>query len=334
MNADLQPCGYILVGSGLHAGARLELVEPDRWYSAGGHVHADYWLADTELAEARLEFISRGGVILLRLVEGPEPLIGTLSAPAGVELVIDAPVTWGGVSFRAVAMPAAAPAPQPHESESELAANPQDTPARLRKWLRGAPAIRPARVGLVLLSVVAIAAPLFMLLSVARSISTAYEQSERQSDALQAQQAPEARSAAARAAAQRLADLIGMQSISVMAADARTLALSGSDIPFERRESIKAAIAQFEVEYVVRDNIMYREKPHAGPTELLRLPEGVDTASYGFDGHLRGRNGTTYLVGSTLPDGSRIESIDNGRIWLLRGSERSVMVAPILSDSE
>lgn len=333
MSADSQPCGYLLVGSGLHAGARLELPEPEQWYSAGGHVGVDYWLADAELADARLEFACLGGAIVLRLVDGPELLIGAASVPAGTEAVVDAPVTWGGVSLRAVAMPMAAPQPPVPETAAPAPAPATTLGGRLRRWLR-VPRVEPARVGLVLLAAVSVVVPLLLLVSVARSMLDAQELRERQGDALRAQQSPEARSAAARAAAQRLADLIGMQGISVMAADARTLALFGTDIPFEQRASIKAAIAQFEVQYAVRDNIVYRERPAATPTELQRLPDGVDTVAYGPDGHLHGRNGSTYLVGSTLPDGSRIESIDSGHVSLLHGNERSVLVAPILTETE
>lgn len=338
MNASGRPVAYVLIENGMHQGARLELSEYGVWYSAGGVVDADYWLADPELADAKIEFASAEGQVWLRLHAGPEAVLDGAIVGVGGQGRIDRSVVWGGVGMRAVVMPAEEPAAAAAEPP------PEETPksAQQVRWDAAVAAARgagsrllqrapsPRRLGLGLLALLAVALPLIAVGILLDSMQERYHQSERQSQALAVQSDPRQKLADARAAAQRLADLIGLRTVSVVAVDGKSLALFGSDVPADRSPAIRAAITQFEPEFVVRDNIAYNPERPDGPLELVRLPEGIDFVQYGPDGFLRGPQGRAYLAGGTLPDGMRIEEIRDDQIWFTRGTQQAVLRARAL----
>lgn len=307
---------YVLVENGMHRGARLELREPGTWYAAGGQVDADYWLADPDLAEAKALFALIDGSVRVRIEAGPAAAIDGAVLDAGGEAVLRRSLLWGGVSFRGVAMPLETGTATPQPAVA--------TPTALAAALA---ARVPRRAGLWLLATLALAVPLGLVLVLLSSLLERVEQRERQAKAIAAQSGPDMKRAQARAAAQRMADLIGVRTVNVSALDGETLALYGSNVPPEQREAIQAAVAQFEPHFKVRDNIVYRDDRPPPPVELARLPDGVDFVQYGSDGFLRGRNGSLYLVGAKLPDGTQIEDIGETQISFSRGHERAVLRA-------
>lgn len=311
------PVAYVLVETGMHSGARLELREPGTWYSVGGLVDADYWLADPDLAEAKLQFAFVDGSVRARVQAGPAASIDSAVLDVGAEGIVRRTVLWGGVSLRAVAMPAeAAPPTSAPLSRGAAQALRQRLGTKLSR-----------RAAIWLLASLAVIVPLGLMLTTLTSMLDRVEQHDRQAKAIAAQSGPDMKRANARAAAQRMADLIGIRTVSVTAVDGETLALFGSNVPPEHRDTILAAISQFEPAFTVRDNIAYRDDQPVRPVELNRLPEGVDFVQYGSEGFLRSRAGNVYLLGGKLPDGTQVELIGSAEIWLSRGNERSVLRA-------
>jgi hypothetical protein len=312
------PVAYVLVETGMHSGARLELREPGTWYSVGGLVDADYWLADPDLAEAKLEFAFIGGSVRVRVHSGPAASLENAVLDVGAEGTVRRTVLWGGVSLRAVTMPAEAAPP--------ASAPANRNPAQALRQHLGTKLSR--RAAIWLLASLAVIVPLGLMLATLTSMLDRFDQQDRQAKAIAAQSGPDMKRANARAAAQRLADLISIRTVSVTAIDGETLALFGTNVPPEHREAILAAISQFEPSFTVRDNIAYRDDQPVRPVELSRLPEGVDFVHFGSEGFLRSRAGNVYLLGGKLPDGTQVELIGSTEIWLSRGNERSVLRAP------
>jgi len=328
MSAEaFRPVAYVLVENGLHAGARLELRDAGVWYSAGGLVDAEYWLADPDLVEAKAEFAYIDGVVHARLLAGPTMLLGTASVEAGAPVPFDRGLLWGGVSFRAVAMPSPTE-PQVQAATKAAAAPVPEGSAALAAALRSAGRRAGSRrSAMLLVAVLAVVVPAAITLSLLGSMLERHQHREAQREALFAQEDPGVRLNHARSAAQRLSDLIGMQAVSVAALDGRTLAVFGTNVPPERRDSVRASIAQFETEYSVRDNVSYRSDAAPRAFRLTQLPEGVDLVQYGPEGYLRGREGRLYLPGGTLPDGAQVDLIREDEVWLRRGQERAVLRA-------
>lgn len=324
--ATTRPVAYVLVESGLHAGARLELNEAQTPYSAGGLVDADYWLADPDLAEAKAQFVFTDAGVRVRLLAGPVMILGAASLEAGAEAAFDKPLLWGGVSFRVVVMP------QVPEPVRDVVASPnagQATVDRAKKLAGRVAGNR--RLMTAMLAMVAVIVPTGIAVSLVGPMWERQRARERQREALSAQEDPRVRHTQARAGAQRLADLIGMQSVSVTALDGKTLAVFGVDLPAERREAVRAAIAQFESEFTVRDNVSYRSESASRAVQLTHLPEGIDLVQYGPQGYLRGRDGRLYLTGGVLPDGTQVDLIREREVWLSRGNERAILRADALA---
>jgi hypothetical protein len=324
MTTDGRPVAYLLVENGLHAGARLELREAGQWYSAGGLVDAEYWLADPDLAEAKAEFALVDGAVCARLVTGPPLILGTTSLePGAAAVALDQPLLWGGVSFRGVAMPPLA---------AETAA-PAAAPAPVRRPLAGRALDAVRRIGAnrrllsVALALLALVVPAAVVLSLLGSMLERRQAMELQRDALSAQEDPRAQYLRARSAAQRLSDLIGVQSVSVTALDGKTLAVFGTNVARSERERVRAAVAQFERDFAVRDNVVYQAEAMARAAVLPHLPEGIDLVQYGPQGYLRGHDGRLYLPGGVLPNGMQVDLIREREVWLSRGSERAVLRA-------
>lgn len=322
-NTTHRPAAFVLIESGLHAGARLELRHHDVWYSVGGVVDAEYWMADDDLAEAKVEFGCFAGQMRIRVLAGPELVMGGNTAPVGSELVLEGPVLWGGIGFRGVVMPDPGPeAEMQQQADGWNAAAPQQLPPLLdrKRYLRP------------VFAAVAVVAPLLLVFAQADTMLTRWRAAEKRSEVMAAQNNPAARLANARSAAQRLADLIAIKSVSVTAPDADTLLVSGTEIGAEHRESIEASIEQFHTEFRVRNVVAYRnEPPRSQITELAQLPSGIDLAEYGSNGFLRGKDGQTYMAGGVLPDGAQIVAINEAGIWLSKGSDRAVLRANTLS---
>lgn len=312
---------YVLVESGLHAGARLELQEAQTWYSAGGQVDADYWLADPDLTEAKAQFAFVDGGVRVRLLAGPPMVIGAASIEVGAEVAFDNSLLWGGVSFRAAVMPQVQePAPDVLPKNA-----PQANVANAMKAVRGLAANR--RVMTSLLAMMAVVIPTGIAVSLLGPMLERQHTRERQREALSAQEDPRVRQAQARAAAQRLADLIGMQSVTVTALNGKTLTVFGVNLPSERREAVRAAIAQFEGEFTVHNNISYQAETAPRPARQTHLPEGIDLVQYGPQGYLRGRDGRLYLAGGVLPDGTQVDLIRDREVWLSHGADRAILHA-------
>lgn len=325
MTTNGRPAAYILVESGLHAGAKLEIGAPDTWYAVGGSVDCEYWLADAALTDARIEFCLHNGLVVVRHDRGPDLLVADEPVAPGGQALVEHRLLWGGVSMRAAVLPAERA--EPADAPPAAAAPPRlaDAVQRLRAWT----ALRSRQLALGTLAVLAVVLPALLLASVAGDIIDTQDRMARRQEVLRTQETPETRLAAARAAAQRLSDLIGYQGISVMASDAHTLSIFGTDIPLDRKASVRAAVAQFTRDYGIRDNVLYRDDGPKPPQELAKLPEGVTLAEFGNDGYLRGKDGRIYLPGGLLPDGSRIESIADGLVRLQRGNDRMVLRAPL-----
>ena len=317
-NTTQNPAAFVLVENGLHAGARLELRHHDVWYSVGGIVDAEYWMADDDLAEAKAEFGCFAGQMHMRVLAGPDLVMGGNTAPPGTEVVLEGTVLWGGVGFRGVLMPANGPEAEVQQAEGWRSAAPQ----QLQPLLQTKRFVRPV------LAAVAVVAPLLLVFAQADTMLTRFRAAEKRSEALAAQSNPSVKLANARSAAQRLADLVAMKSVSVTAPNAETLVISGTDIGAEHRESIEAAIEQFHTEFRVTNMVSYRnEPPRAQITELAQLPSGIDLVEYGSNGFLRGKDGQTYMAGGVLPDGAQIVAINEAGIWLSKGSDRAVLRA-------
>lgn len=323
---DTRVAAYVLVETGLHAGARLELREPRAWYSAGGLIDTEYWLADPDLAEAKAEFALIDGSVRVRLSAGPALVVGTASVEAGAEAVIGDRLLWGGVAFRAVVMPVA-PEQEPVLPESPPEAGGEKVMHALNV-ARGLAKSR--RLMMSLLAMIAVVVPVGLAMSLLGPIFERQRARELQREALSAQEDPRARHAQARAAAQRLNDLIGIQTVSVNAVDGKTLAVFGLNLPAERRNAVHAAISQFEGEFTVRDNIVYQAASVPRPAQLVSLPEGIDLVQYGPQGYLRGRDGRLYLMGGVLPNGMQVDLIREGEVLLSRGTEHAVIRAVAL----
>ncbi len=318
-NTTQNPAAFVLVESGLHAGARLELRHHDVWYSVGGVVDAEYWMADDDLAEAKAEFGCFAGQMQMRVLAGPDLVMGGNTAPAGTEIVLEGTVLWGGIGFRGVLMPAQGPEIEVQQQADRWRSA---APQQLQPLLQTKRLVRPV------LAAVAVVAPLLLVFAQADTMLTRFRAAEKRSEALAAQNNPAVKLANARSAAQRLADLVAMKSVSVTAPDAETLVISGTDISAEHRESIEAAIGQFHTEFRVRNVVSYRnEAPRAQITELAQLPSGIDLVEYGSNGFLRGKDGQTYMAGGVLPDGAQIVAINEAGIWLSKGSDRAVLRA-------
>ena len=317
-NTTSRPAAFVLVESGLHAGARLELRERDVWYSVGGVVDAEYWMADDDLAEGKAEFGCIAGQLRVRVVAGPELVVGPNAVPVGEEIALDGGVLWGGIGFRGVVLPEEpeVEAPQPADSWQNA------MPHQMQPLLRHRRFVRPV------LAIIAVVVPLLLVFAQADNVLTRMRTTQERKEALAAQKTPAVKLANARAAAQRMADLIAMQSVSVSAPDGNTLLLSGTDIGPEHRETIEAAIAQFQADFQVRNLVSYRPDPaRKQVTELAQLPSGIDLAEYGSNGYLRGKDGQTYMTGGVLPDGAHIVAINEAGIWLAKGTERAVLRA-------
>ncbi len=315
-NTTPRAAAFVLIESGLHAGARLELREKEVWYSVGGVVDAEYWMADDDLAEAKAEFGCFGGQLHVRVLAGPELVIGANTVPVGHEILLEGGVLWGGIGFRGVLMPDLPEVDMSQQAEWQSATQQQLQPLHRKRF------VRPA------LALTALVVPLLLVFAQADNIMTRMRTIEKRKEALAAQNNPAVKLANARAAAQRMADLIAMQSVSVSAPDGETLLLTGTDIGPEHRETIDAAVAQFQTEYRVRNSVAYRsEPPRKQVTELAQLPSGIDLVEYGSNGYLRGKDGQTYMAGGVLPDGAQVVAINEAGIWLSKGSDRAVLRA-------
>lgn len=323
MSAEDRPVAFVLVETGMHAGARLELREAGTWYAAGGQVDAEYWLADPDLQDARVEFAVIGGALRARLREGPALIVGTASVEPGGETTVEQTLLWGGVSFRAELMP---PPPEDKAAAAAPASPPRPAPA-----VRIVAAVRELARNRRLLSLMGATAVLVVPAAVAMSsLSSMLERRQAQQlqrEALSAQESPEVQMLRAREAAQRLSDLVGTPTVSVKALDGRTLALFGSNVPRSDQERVRNAVAQVERGFTVRDNVVYQPETPATAKTLTRLPEGVDLVQYGPRGYLKGRDGHLYLAGGVLPDGTRVDLIRDREVWLSRGTERAVLRA-------
>ena len=317
-NTTPRPAAFILVESGLHAGARLELRQYDVWYSVGGVVDAEYWMADEDLAEGKAEFGCIAGQLRVRVVAGPNLVVGPNTVPAGEEIALDGGVLWGGIGFRGVVLPEEPQVEMPQLADSWQGSMPQ----QMQPLLRHKRFVRSA------LAVIAVVVPLLLVFAQADNVLTRMRSTQERKEALAAQKSPAVKLANARAAAQRMADLIAMQSVSVSAPDGNTLIISGTDIDTEHREAIEGAIAQFQADFQVRNLVSYRaEPPRKQVTELAQLPSGIDLVEYGSNGYLRGKDGQTYMTGGVLPDGAQIMAINEAGIWLVKGAERAVLRA-------
>jgi hypothetical protein len=317
-NTTARPAAFVLVESGLHAGARLELREHDVWYSVGGVVDAEYWMADDDLAEAKAEFGCIAGQLRIRVLAGPEAVVGPNTVPLGQEILLEGGVLWGGIGFRGVVLPEAPQVEVPQQADSWHSGMPQQMQ----------PLLRRKRFVRLLVATVAVIVPLLLVFAQADNVLTRMRATEQRKEVLAAQKTPAAKLAYARAAAQRMADLIAMQSISVSAPDANTLLVSGTEIGAEHREAIEAAITQFQSDFQVRNAVSYRSEPaRKQVTELAQLPTGIDLVEYGSNGYLRGKDGQTYMTGGVLPDGAQVMAINEAGIWLAKGTERAVLRA-------
>lgn len=316
---------YVLVETGLHAGARLELHDAQVWYSVGGMVDAEYWLADAELADAKAEFRRAGSTLEVRLVSGPPMLLDAASIEAGGEPVpFTKPLLWGGVSFRAAVMP------KPAEAPADKPAVPSGQRAALAGVLAGGRRVLGNRRAVsMVLALAAIMVPAAIVLALLSSLLQEHRSQDLQRQALSAQQDPQVQLQRAKAAAQRLSDLIGSPAVSVSALDSKTLAVFGSRVPSSLRDQIQAAASQFEHDFTVRDHVAYLAEgvPHAAL--LTHLPDGIDLVQYGPHGFLRGHDGRLYLNGGVLPDGMQVDLIRDGEVLLSRGNERAVLRAGV-----
>lgn len=324
MNTETRPAACVLVENGLHAGARLELREAAVWYAVGGQVDAEYWLADADLAEGKLEFALIDGTVRARLLAGPPMIFGSESVEAGAEAVaFDRPMLWGGVSLRAVVLPP----PLAHD-DATTAPPPANAKALAGKMKRVARAlVSDRRLLSVVLALAVLLIPAVAMSSLLASMLQRQHAQELQREALSAQEDPRAQYLRARQAAERLSDLIGLQAVSVSAVDGKTLAVFGTSVPAAERDRVRAAIAQFERDFTVRDNVIYQTEPAAGAVLLTRLPEGIDLVQYGPHGYLRGHDGRLYLPGGLLPDGMRVDLIRDHEVRFSRGNERAVLRA-------
>ena len=323
--ADTRPVAYVLVETGMHAGARLELREARTWYTAGGAIDTDYWLADADLADAKVHLALMDGSVRVRLSEGPALVIGAASVEVGTEAAIDDSMLWGGVTFRAVVMPEVpAPvhqAPPPDAGGAKM--------VKVMSALRGL--LKSRRLMASVLATIALVIPAALAISLIGPIFERQHARELQREALSAQEDPNVRYAQARAAAQRLGDLIGIQTVSVTAVDGKTLAVFGMNVPPSRKDAVSTAISQFESEFTVRDNIVYQPENVVRAVQLVALPEGIDLVQYGPQGYLRGSDGRLYLAGGMLPNGMQVDLIREGEVLLSRGTEHAVIRAADLN---
>lgn len=328
--ADTRPAAYVLVETGMHAGARLELREARTWYTAGGAIDTDYWLADADLVDAKVHLALMDGGVRVRLSEGPALVIGAASVEIGGDAALDAPMLWGGVTFRAVVMPdVPEPVHQVPPPDAGRADAGRATVVKAMSALRGL--LKSRRVMASVLATIALVIPAGLAISLIGPIFERQHARELQREAQVAQEDPRVRYAQARAAAQRLGDLIGTQTVSVTALDGKTLAVFGMNVPLARKDAVRSAVSQFEGEYAVRDNIVYQPENAARAVQLVALPEGIDLVQYGAQGYLRGSDGRLYLAGGLLPNGMQVDLIREGEVLLSRGTEHAVIRAADLN---